>query len=360
MAHSDNKHNRKQAEPGSLGRELVSNMERMTMDRIGATGIENARYNRQFLDCGQSLKELRDENWGDGDHAVVLVSGPSIARRNVASRLKAANYNGPIITSESGVWYCLRHGIRPDLIVTLDPHPTRVVRWLGDPNLSDNKLREDDYYSRQDMDNAFDDQWKANREITRYLEEYGKGLRIALSTSASKALVERVLEIGMKIYWWNPMYDDPSISDGITQKLYELNGLPCVNAGGNVGTALWLMGHEVLGKNHVALTGVDFSYYADTAYRNTQYYYEAVDLVGEDRLDEMYMRIYNPYVKAWFYTDPAYMWYREVFLEMAREATWKTYNCTEGGILFGDNIDFIPLDDFLTNVAKVKQAETVR
>jgi len=48
----------------------------------------------------------------------------------------------------------------------------------------------------------------------------------------------------------------------------------------------------------------------------------------------------------WF-SDPAYHWFREVFLEMAREADCQTFNCTEGGLLFGDGVITSTLDAFL-------------
>ena len=92
---------------------------------------------------------------------------------------------------------------------------------------------------------------------------------------------------------------------------------------------------------------IDFSYYEDTPYKNTQYYYEAVDLVGENNLDAFFIRVYNPHLKQWFYTDPAYYWYKEVFLEMVTSADCLTYNCTEGGILFGEGITFTPMINFL-------------
>jgi len=160
-------------------------------------------------------------------------------------------------------------------------------------------------------------------------------------------LLSGVLESGMQVYWWNPMFDDPDAPDSITAELQAMNRFPCVNAGGNVGSAAWMMAGEVLGKPKVALTGVDFSYYDETPHRNTQYYKEAVALVGEDNLDQVFIRLFNPHVNAWFYTDPAYMWYRESFLEMARDAEYQTFNCTGGGILFGDAIAVCPLSEFL-------------
>jgi hypothetical protein len=45
------------------------------------------------------------------------------------------------------------------------------------------------------------------------------------------------------------------------------------------------------------------------------------------------------------------MWYREAFLEMVEDAECETFNCTEGGILFGGPIQFVPLAEFLENHA---------
>jgi hypothetical protein len=336
---------------GELGRELVANMERLTLARIGDAGLENARLNLAHRDKGRSLRELREAAVGKGDRAVIIAAGPSLHRRNVAAQLLEHRFDGAVIATDSAMRYCLRAGIVPDLIVTLDPHAKRIVRWFGDPELTREDLAADDYFSRQDMDRAFADEMRANEEILALLDRHGKHMRLALSTSASPAVVGRALGTGMQIYWWNPMYDDPDQSGSVTRELQRLNGLPCVNAGGNVGSACWMMAHAVLEKKHVALTGVDFSYYDGTPYRNTQYYREAVELVGEDKLDSVYIRIFNPHLGAWFYSDPAYMWYREAFLQMAADAECVTYNCTEGGILFGDAVQFVPLRDFLTGAA---------
>ena len=48
------------------------------------------------------------------------------------------------------------------------------------------------------------------------------------------------------------------------------------------------------------------------------------------------------------FTDPAYFWYRESLLEMAAQASCVTYNCTEGGILFGSSLQFASLEEVLS------------
>jgi len=334
--------------PGELALKLVAEMEAITLDRIGNLGLENAKRNQAFLHHGRSLAALRNAQLGEGDSCVVVAAGPSVKRQNLIERLKQSNYRGTIIATESAISGCLRSGIVPHLTVSLDPHATRIVRWFGDPKLTDSALSKDDYFRRQDMDPAFAQEIKLNTEIIDLINRHGRDIAIALSTSASEAVVSRVIEAGMPIYWWNPMYDDPDVPDSVTRRLYRENRLPCMNAGGNVGTAAWMMAHSVLGRKHVAVLGMDMSYYADTPYFNTQYYHELVTLVGEDRLDTVFVKIHNPYLDKLFYTDPAYLWYRNCFLELAQDADCQTYNCSSGGILFGPGIEVVDLEGFVT------------
>ena len=333
---------------GQAGLELSRHIGRITMDRIGEQWIKNVRWNLQHLNRGKSIRELPADLASDNDHAVVIAAGPSIKRKgHVAPLLKKHDYKGTIIATDSAIYYCLHNGIIPDLVVTLDPHTTRVVRWFGDPELSEEKLKKDDYFVRQEMDTDFSNQIRTNRELTELLNEHGHKMKIALATSASKAVVDRVLQTGISIYWWNPMYDDPDNPYSVTREIYGLNKLPCINGGGNVGAACWMIADAVLRKKHVAVVGMDLSYYKDTSYFNTQYYYAAVDLVGKDNLDSIYIPVFNPHYNEWYYTDPTYWWYKERFLEMVKDADCITYNCTEGGILFGDPVRVTPFESFL-------------
>ena len=93
---------------------------------------------------------------------------------------------------------------------------------------------------------------------------------------------------------------------------------------------------------------MDFGYYSNTAYKNTQYYTAAVALVGEDNLNSLFVCFDNPHYDAWFFTDPAYLWYRESFLELVADSDSKTVNCTEGSVLFGPGIDVFTLNEFLS------------
>lgn len=332
----------------AVAAKFVSEMDVETLKRIGAEAIANAHRHQEMSSRGQSIKKLRDENLGQEDRAVVIAAGPSAKTIPIVDILKQNQFKGAVVTTESALLLCLRQGFVPDLVVTVDPHPKRIVRWFGDPHLTAQDLREDDYFARQDLDRDFSDQLRINDEVLRLVDQYGPQIRMALSTSSSQAVVDRVMQAGMQVYWWNPIYDEPSQPNSLTRQVFELNRLPCLNAGGNVGSACFMFAAEVLGKSQVALTGIDLGYFAETPYRNTQYYYEAINLVGEDRLDEFYTRIFNPYLQRWFYTDPVYYWYRQVLLDMIAESQAKVYNCTEGGILFGDGVACMPLQKFLS------------
>jgi hypothetical protein len=333
---------------GSLVDTVINNMDVMTWDRIAELAIQNAKNNSKFISAGLSIADLKKCQIGLGDAAIIVAAGPSVSRQNPASILKSYSFNGAIIATDSGLGHCLRNDIIPDLVVSLDPHPTRIVRWFGDPQLDASTIEQDDYYRRQDLDPMFSNEIEANNQIMELMSKYSKDIPIALSTSTSAAVVERVLSAGMTIYWWNPMLDDPDQSDSVTRKMMKENGLPALNAGGNVGSASWMIASEVLNKQRVALTGMDFSYYDNTSLKATQYYNEVVDLVGIDKIEELFSRIYNPYTESWFVSDPAYQWYNKCLLEMVTDSDTATYNCTEGGILFGNGIEFIPLVDFLS------------
>jgi len=95
---------------------------------------------------------------------------------------------------------------------------------------------------------------------------------------------------------------------------------------------------------------MDLGYYKETSYRETQYYNELKEMLGEANIAEGFIHIHNPYLNKEFFTDPAYYWYRSVFLEMAEQAAAdgvQTFNCSGGGILFGPGIEFVSFPEFV-------------
>lgn len=333
---------------GDLGREIAASLEGITREKVIETCFANAEANSSFIAAGKNITELQTSSLLEGETALVIAAGPSLHRDKTADIIKRSGFQGVIVATDSSMSWCLRNEITPHLVVTLDPHGHRIVRWFGDPSLDSNVLKNDDYFVRQDMDPDFGkDQLKANEALLRLVDSHAPNIRIAVASSASQSVVQRVIKSGMEVYWWNPMYDDYEQEKSFTRKIHTLNGLPCINAGGNVGSACWVFAHAVLQKKRVGLVGMDFSYYAETPYNKTQYYHEILDLVGQDGLGDVFISMVNPHLEKEFYTDPAYLWYRNAFLEMAEQADCQTYNCTGGGILFGASVHWVSLSEFL-------------
>ncbi|ANK82342.1 MAG: hypothetical protein TEF_17250 [Rhizobiales bacterium NRL2] len=332
---------------GRLLKQLQNEMASMTSARTMDMCLANVEVNEPHYRNGRSLKELRDLGLGEGDSAVVIAAGPSLRRRDPVPTLVETGYRGATVITESALSHCLRQGLVPTCAVSVDPHPLRIVRWFGDPDLDDGRMAADDYFRRQEQDPSFADEKRKNDELLALMEEFGPRIHIALGTTSSPDVVKRVHEIGMQVFWFNPMLDDPDEPGSVTAELQRRNGLPCMNAGGNVGGACWMLAHAVLGKARVAVTGMDFGYYADTPLINTQYYYEALNLAGEAHVEDLYVDIYNPHLDEWYFTDPAYYWYRSAFIEMTDDADCETWNCSGGGTLFSDRINWAPLEKFL-------------
>jgi hypothetical protein len=325
-----------------LGKRIASRLQSATFDRIAGVGAENAAVNQPRIK--HSILELAELTLGDGNTAVVIGAGPSLHRRDSLARLRKSGYPGTIVAVDGALGSCLRAGVVPHVVVSVDPHRERIVRWFGDPAMT--VAPADDYFRRQEMDPAqAKDEVTTNRALVALVDAHGPQMRAAVATSAAPAVVARCEAAGIAMYWWNPMYDDYEQADSVSRRLFEANGLPCLNGGGNVGTAAWVIAHAVLGKTRVALLGIDFSYPPGTPYTRTQYYPELREMLG-DGYEQAYVKTDNPFGETWM-CDPAYWWFRGVFLEMAREAECRTVNCTEGGILFGDPIERTSIEEFV-------------
>lgn len=325
-----------------LGRRIASRLASATFERVAELGLANAELNG--VRVRHSLLDLADGPLGSSESAVVIGAGPSLSRRQSVERLARSGFGGTIVATDGALGAALRGGVVPHVVVSVDPHPARIVRWFGDPALVAPPA--DDYFRRQEMDPPHaSDELGANAALVALVDAQGPRIRAALATSVAPAVADRCEKAGMTLFWWNPLYDDYERPESVSRRLHEANGLPCLNGGGNVGTSAWVIAHAVLRKRRVALLGFDLSYPPEQPPSRTQYYPELRELLG-DRFEEAFIHLENPDGEVWF-CDPAYYWFRQVFLEMAKEADCETVNCTEGGLLFGPGIARASLEGFV-------------
>ena len=314
---------------------LSGGLEETTWRRSGRLGLANAEQNLPFITS--TIKELAGR--AEGRTCLVVSGGPSLARRASLERLRPVMDKFVIVAADGALGHCLRADIVPDYVLSVDPHPDRIVRWFGDVDLTEKKLA-DDYYRRQDLDSHFNaDEIERNRDQLGLVDAAGPAITAVLGTSAPEAVRNRCLASGMAVHWWNPIYDDISDANSVTRQLHRKNGVPCMNAGGNVGTAAVIFAARILRARRVVMVGMDFSYHADTPIENTQYYGQLTAFMNAAELPGAFKTVRNPYLDEDYYTDPAYYWYRQAFSElMAGFGGCEIVNATEGGILFGGGI----------------------
>lgn len=324
---------------------LVNEITRIGYSWHARTILENSKRNRQHM--GKTIRELAPLSDKKAASAIVVSAGPSLYKNDIITRIKKSGFEGSIVAIDGSFARCIKAGLQPDYVLTVDPHPTRTVRWFGDPEFEKNS-EGDDYFRRQDLDIAFrSNSIEENRKNIELVNSHSKGTKLIICSTAPESVVARVREAGFDAYWWAPLVDDPGAQDSLTRAIVKETNLPAMNTGGTVGTAAWVFASAVLKIPRVAVVGMDLGYYkADTGYELTQTYYSLLDTVGADHIHEYFPEFRYPLTGERFYTDPTYYWYRGNLLDLITASGTTVYNCTGGGILFGDGVECLELEDF--------------
>lgn len=311
--------------------------------------VENSKWNRQFID--RTIRDIPRPEGKKADAAIIVSAGPSLYKNNILARIKASGYEGSIVAIDGSYVRCIKAGLDPDYVLTLDPHPTRLVRWFGDPDFETN-LKGDDYFSRQDLDIAFrNNSIEENRRNIDLVNQHGKGKKLIICSAAPKNVVERTRSVGFDAYWWAPLVDSPEKPDSLTRAIVKETRLPAMNTGGTVGSAAWVFALTVLKIPKIAVVGMDLGYYkADTSYQQTQTYYSLKDRVGEDKIKDYFPEFTFPTTGEKFYTDPTYYWYRSNLLDLIAASRSTVYNCTGGGTLVGRGVECLEIEEFCAKV----------
>ncbi|MDB4037912.1 DUF115 domain-containing protein [Candidatus Thioglobus sp.] len=317
------------------------------------TIVENSKNNKKFI-----TKTIRDIPVFEGkksEAAIVISAGPSLYKNNIIERIKNSGFEGTIIAVDGSYVRCIKAGLDPDYVLTLDPHPTRIVRWFGDPDFEKN-LKGDDYFSRQDLDIEFrNNSIEENLKNISLVNKNGKQKKIIICSSAPKNVVDRVKDVGFDAYWWAPLVDDPEKPKSLTKKMVEETKLPAMNTGGTVGTAAWVFALTQLKIPKIAVVGMDLGYYsADTSLLQTQTYECLVEEVDEQDMHEYFPEFVYPETGERFYTDPTYYWYRQNMLDLVSSSGSMVYNCTGGGTLIGPGIQCLEIENFC-NLVNLKE-----
>lgn len=276
--------------------------------------MKNFAENLPLIRGGKTLRDLIPD--GDPDERVIVVGrGPSVFRHDHLSLLNEADtkhgYKGLIISTDGMLIECLKEGIVPDYVVSVDGSDV-CEKWYNDP----------------------------------IVKEYAPKISSVLCTQVSPKVVRLVIDAGFKgPYWFVPTSDKVTDKDSITKVELLMtvsernpNGIVSMDCGGNVGVASWVLAWSILKQKNIGLIGMDFGYPDDMALGETYYYDHTVECIGALHANIYYETIWHPFFKTKSKIDPAFKSYRQSFFDMLLATPdWvRTVNCTEGGTLFCD------------------------
>jgi len=305
--------------------------------------ISNSKNNLKYIK--NTVLDLPKNNTSS---ALIISAGPSLEKLKIIDELKTLDYSGQIIAIDATYIRLLKNNLIPDYILTLDPHPTRMIRWFGDYEFELN-TKSDDYFERQDLDVHFrDNSIEQNSLNIKIVNKLSNRMKLIICCTAPNNVVERCIDAGFDLYWWAPIMDNPNNAYSLTREIHDITNLPCFNTGGNVGTAAWVFARTILNVENIGIVGMDLGYFKDTPITETQTYYELQNITDtEDQLNELFLDVKNPHNNITYYTDPTYYWYKLNILQLLKSSNSKLFNCSGSGTLFGDGVEFLPLSSFV-------------
>lgn len=297
---------------------LQSQITQIGLEHHRETILENSARNAQFI--RQTIRDVSP----DPRPCLVISAGPSLHRQGILKRIRG--FKGTIVAADGAYIHCLKNGIKPDWVVTIDPSP-RIVRWFG-------KRVDDEYFKRQDLDISIREE-----EENEALIDANK-TRLAICTTAPQNVVERTQDWDR--YWFAPLVDNPEQRESITRLLGFY--APAINTGGTVGTCGFVFGSYVLHARDIAVVGMDFGYPRGTKLEQTQ---EWNMLKNEPNVHDLYPWM-NGHWGAGF-TSPTYYWYMQNFLDLLNANDMHVTNCSGEGLLRGDNVTCCEIEEWMTS-----------
>lgn len=311
--------------------------------------VENFSDNLYDIKFGKTIKHLVPESKSPPPlgTAIVIGRGPSVFKLGHLEMLAESDYKGVIIATDGMLYECLKRGIVPDYVLSVDGNRKLIVRWYGDPNF-------DEHFPE-----ATEEERRKNEECIELVNEHGKEIKALLITCVAHNVVERCKDAGVEIYWFNPIFDDYRRIESFSriQRLMTVsdvnpNGVPGMVAGGNAGACAWVFAHTIL-KRIPVLIGIDFGYPEGTPLEETCYYDGMMESAKDvNKILPAYTEVYNPFFKVKVLTDIVFLYYKKAFLDMCltTEPWVKTIQCSPGA-LFSENplhkIECMGFDEFL-------------
>ncbi|MEX2192351.1 MAG: 6-hydroxymethylpterin diphosphokinase MptE-like protein [Nitrosarchaeum sp.] len=285
----------------------------------------------------KSARELDpsiNPNYKKENHtAIVIGRGPSINKHRHLKLLAESNYQGTIVCCDGKLIDALNLGVTPDkfpkyFVITIDPYSS--IR-----DLYDNPI----------------------------VDKYGSKIKGIFTVLTNHDAVERARQAGIQIHWIHSLFDYDEgkksfnkISSLMIRAKNQLNGLPAIQTGGNVGTSAWFISWQILKCATIALIGINHGWEEDDSWETIlthgNNYKISKDLDRNSTIfNKLFKKILNPDFNSYCILDPLFQFYSEALKEFIfRSPSWvTTINATEGGSIFGEKIKSMKFKNFLSN-----------
>lgn len=315
--------------------EIETVMEKIYYEKWYDVWIHNFSLNLNDIWNESSAKELdptiKNPNFHTEEHsAIVIGRGPSIKKHKHLELLANSKYNGTIVCCDAALENVLKAGITPDkfpkfFVVGIDP--------------------------AEEMKKFF---------VDDIVHKYGSKINGIFTTVIHPATVENARKTGIKIHWCHALFDYGqgkksfnSISALMVRAKNHTNGLPAIQTGGNVGTASWFVGWQILKRSTVCLIGINHGWNEDDPWDIITTHGHTSTPVEIDHnspiFEKLFPKIYNPDFNCYCILDPIFQYYSSALKDfIARTPKWvNTINATEGGTIFGERIKCTTFENFL-------------
>ena len=252
--------------------------------------------------------------------AVVVGRGPSFFKHQHAKLLAEYRDKITIISTDGASSELLRNGCIPDYVLSVDGSE-KVLPFYSTP------------------------EWT----------KFGPEIKVVLVVSTNHQVYEKCKENGSEVYWTMSLWDDWRYPDSLVRWMTMMtinrkrqDAVSTLRVGTNAGEGCFSLAYAILKFKTITLCGMDLGYPAGFPMEQTAYYQSAKN-AGVDMLhfSTVFTQYSHPQLGKSF-ADPVFVQYRNGFRDMVSELHGvRVLNCTEGGTLFGENIEIIKLKDWL-------------
>jgi hypothetical protein len=257
---------------------------------------------------------------------LIVGAGPSIRAKEQIKILKEWWQEGShagmldIVATDRMFIPLLENDITPDYVITVDGNREKIIKWYDSPLVNGGSVSQ----------------------------------AVVLSNTTAPNVAKLLVEKGVRIAWFIAMLDSFQLPTNVTRLMYYMTGgATPINCGGNAGTGGWALANY-LQASEIALIGLDFGYLEGTPIEQTAYYSQIEPALKSNSaaLNGFYFDDFNPDFGVKCYSDIMFKHYKMGFLEMLMLSKIPTFNCTEGGIVYGTGLRGMKFKDYLDRLTK--------